>query len=350
MRRTLIAAAAVGALVLASSLTSAQPAQALAASMTANYASTTGTFLDTKVLNGAEGGYRFLTSSPQTLTSQLDNYVASGVDMVRFDHLFDTDFYGVLVGSAPNYTYDFTRLDALIVPFLQRGIRPLMALSFMPDQLQTDGGRYSPPNNMTHWQNLVKATVQHYKDLGYTGLYWEVWNEPNAGSLNNGTVTFWSGTTAEFNSLYTSTVQGVRAIDATAKVGGSADDNANGTYLPALLNHIVANPTVPLDFVSFHAYEGYGTTDWSGVDTVQGLLTARGLTGKEIFVSEWNNALGGAPAGDGNINATYLARKMYLAYEKPNLSRVFIFAPPKVGTRPRTPMTETAGSSRCAIT
>jgi len=91
----------------------------------------------------------------------------------------------------------------------------------------------------------------HYRGLGHGGLYWEVWNEPDAKY-------FYGGSQKQYLELYLATVEAVRAADPSAKVGGAADAN----YQPAtaqigpLLDYVKAHPATPFDFMSYHWYGG----------------------------------------------------------------------------------------------
>src|SRR5262245_11451537 len=150
-------------------------------------------FAPEKLLNANEGGYK-THNSLNWLPESYPRFKEAGLRMVAITHVLNENFYNVVSGTAPNYTYDYSKLDRVVLPLVEQGMTPLMELAFTPEVL---GGAnkatgYSPaiPNNNENWKRVVQALVQHYKDLGYTGWYWEVWNEPDAG-------TFWAGTQAQ---------------------------------------------------------------------------------------------------------------------------------------------------------
>jgi beta-xylosidase len=292
-------------------------AEAATINLTADYNSNTDTYDKSKLLNASQGGY-VAAKNTNFLPEQYDNYAEAGLQLIRLDHLFDPGYYNIVQGTSPNYTYNFDQLDKVVLPLLAKGMKPFMTLSYTPSQL---GAWNVMPNSMTDWQNIVKALVQHYKTLGYTGWYWEVWNEP---------VNFFAGTPADFNTLYVNTATAVKAIDATALVGGNGEASHVSTFLTSLLDYIQSHPTVPFDFVSYHTY-GETDTDWNSVDAMQTMLNNRGLGSKPILANEWNYtynmANGPGSAVDTNFLGAYAAKKMYLASMKSNLSKIFYFSP-----------------------
>ncbi len=53
-----------------------------------------------------------------------------------------------------------------------------MCLAYGPDVLLPAGGDDSSvPKSRDDWKRIIRTYVLHYKDLGFTGWYWEVWNE-----------------------------------------------------------------------------------------------------------------------------------------------------------------------------
>lgn len=311
-------------------------AQAATVTINADYSVTAGTFDHAKVLNGNEGGYlthNALTWLPESYP-QLDQL---GMRMVAITHLLNENFYNVVSGTAPNFSYDFSKLDRVVLPLVEQGITPLMGLAFTPEVLggasKATGFSSAIPNNNAHWQQIVQAMVQHYKDLGHTGWYWEVWNEPDLTN-GQGVPSFWAGTQAQFNAMYAATAEGVRAADPTAKVGGPTTTQGGWTFFQGFTTFLQNNPGVPLDFASFHTYGGntFGETD-----AAKTRLDAAGRTGVPIFITEWNltpNMTGGpGSATDTNVGASYVARRVADALDRPALSKVFWFVP-KEGLTP----------------
>ena len=76
--------------------------------------------------------------------------------------------------------------------------------------------------------------------------YWEVWNEPDYAG-------FWTGTIADYYTLYDNAVDGITAVIPNANVGGPA--TTEPSKIAAFLQHCkTANKRVT--FVSSHVYPG----------------------------------------------------------------------------------------------
>lgn len=302
-------------------------------SISADYPAAAGPLDKARLLNGSVGGYEPMQNL-NWLPAAYDKLAAIGMRMIRLDHLVNDKFYRV-VGrdGGGKLCFDFSRLDRVIRPLLQKGMTPLMCLSYCPDVLiPAGGGDGSVPNSMDEWRQVAQAYVQHYKDLGHTGWYWEVWNEPD----NPG---FFKGSTQQYHELYASTAAGIKAADPKAKVGGAADASVLSTTarLKPLLDWIKQHPEVPLDYISYHKYGGSMLDEkppydleWN-IDEVSAMLSASGLPPREIFVTEWNltpvmDAGAGADT-DTHRMAAGAAARMYNALQHPALTKVFYFSP-----------------------
>ncbi|MBB6131133.1 GH39 family glycosyl hydrolase [Mucilaginibacter lappiensis] len=174
--------------------------------------------------------------------------------------------------------YNWKIVDSIFDTYIQRGMKPLVEVGFMPEALSTTPGSVSgqavtdksnkhysgwayPPKDYKKWAGLVyqwvKHSIQRYGKAEVEGWYWEVWNEPDLSF-------YWKGTPEEYNKLYDYTADAVKRALPTAKVGGpettSPDGKSGGEYIRQFLTHVVSginNATgkrgVPLDFISFHA-------------------------------------------------------------------------------------------------
>lgn len=174
--------------------------------------------------------------------------------------------------------YDWTIVDRIFDTYLQRGMKPLVQIGFMPQALSSHpepyrhhwkpGDNYNdiylgwayPPKDYTKWAELVYQWVRHciakYGRAEVETWLWEVWNEPN--------IPYWKGTPQEYHKLYDYSVDAVKRALPTARVGG-ADSTGPGNakaaqwmrdFLEHVLhgrNYVTGNTGTPLDFVSFHA-------------------------------------------------------------------------------------------------
>ncbi len=169
--------------------------------------------------------------------------------------------------------YDWKIVDSIFDTYVQRGMKPLAEIGFMPEALSVNPGsltdskpkHYSgwpyPPKSYEKWAKLVfqwvKHCVQRYGKTEVEGWYWEVWNEADL-------TFYWKGTPDEYLKLYDYTADAVKRALPTAKIGGpettSPDGKSGGELLNKFLTHIVSGKNyvtgktgAPLDFITFHA-------------------------------------------------------------------------------------------------
>ncbi len=143
--------------------------------------------------------------------------------------------------------YDWKIIDSIFDTYIQRGMKPIAEIGFMPEALSSHPQPYRhhwkpgipyntvftgwsyPPADYKKWGALVyewvKHAVQRYGEAEVRTWRWEVWNEPN--------ISYWQGTPEEYFKLYDYAVAGVRAALPGAKVGGPA---STGPALSAASN------------------------------------------------------------------------------------------------------------------
>jgi xylan 1,4-beta-xylosidase len=182
------------------------------------------------------------------------------------------------VGADGRPVYDFRVLDGIFDAYKAAGVRPMVELGFMPEDLAatlpdkpdqpykvlypkdtTSGASNNPPKDYAAWEELARVVTAHlvarYGASAVRQWYFEVWNEPD--------ISYWHGSTEDYLRLYDYAVAGVRAALPDARVGGPATTSPRGekgySFLRTFLGHVqngrsaATNGTVPLDFVSFHA-------------------------------------------------------------------------------------------------
>nr|WP_310586577.1 polysaccharide deacetylase family protein [Larkinella insperata] len=174
--------------------------------------------------------------------------------------------------------YDWTIVDKIFDTYIERKMKPMAQIGFMPEALSSKpqpyrhdwqpgqpydkiytGWRY-PPKDYEKWAELIYQWVNHsvkrYGKKEVESWYWELWNEPDSP--------YWGGTVDEYNKLYDYSVDAVRRALPTAKVGGPHVTGPQGkrgaTFLKAFLDHcqkgknyVTGKTGTPLDFVAFHA-------------------------------------------------------------------------------------------------
>jgi xylan 1,4-beta-xylosidase len=173
--------------------------------------------------------------------------------------------------------YDWTIVDRIFDTYVERGLRPLVEIGFMPEALTSGPPPYRhsfsvetpsdiftawayPPKDYSRWAELVhqwvRHTVERYGRTEVERWLWEVWNEPNIG--------YWKGTPDEYHKLYDYSVDAVKRALPSARVGGphsTGPGNAKAReFLRGFLEHCARgrnNATgatgAPLDYIGFHA-------------------------------------------------------------------------------------------------
>ncbi|MFD2935704.1 GH39 family glycosyl hydrolase [Spirosoma flavum] len=177
-----------------------------------------------------------------------------------------------------NPIYSWTIIDKIFDTFIQRGMKPIAQIGFMPEALSTKpqpyrhywkpGDNYNdiytgwayPPKDYAKWGELVYQWVKHsvdrYGKKEVESWYWELWNEPN--------ISYWKGTVEEYIKLYDYTADAVRRALPTAKVGGpevtGPSWEGSSKFFKPFMEHVVSGKNAvtgktgaPLDFITFHA-------------------------------------------------------------------------------------------------
>jgi xylan 1,4-beta-xylosidase len=217
---------------------------------------------------------------PSTVTVRTHNLLTSGDGEA-----------GLKWGSTNAYTedrdgnpvYDWTIVDSIFDTYVERGMRPLVEIGFMPEDLSRRPDPYRhrwapdrpydeiftgwayPPDDYERWAALVYEWVKHAVDrYGREEVerwYWEPWNEPDIG--------YWRGSTDEYLELYDYTVDAVLRALPTAIVGGphttGPGHESGRDFLLAFLNHVSSGTNYvtgetgsPVHFIAFHA-KGFPT-------------------------------------------------------------------------------------------
>ena len=167
--------------------------------------------------------------------------------------------------------YDFKILDGIFDAYKAAGVRPMVELGFMPEDLAADlpnrhepyqvhypantisGKSQNPPRDYAKWGELARVVTAHlvarYGRANVAQWTFEVWNEPD--------IDYWHGTPEDYYKLYDFAAAGVRAALPEAKIGGPASTSPRSdrayAFLRGFLDHIDASDKIPLDFISFHA-------------------------------------------------------------------------------------------------
>lgn len=172
-----------------------------------------------------------------------------------------------------NPVYDWTIIDRIFDTYIERGMKPLVELGFMPEALSVKPDPYRhdwpktfstgwayPPKDYDKWAELVYQLTKHC--ISRYGLeevetwYWEVWNEPN--------INYWNGSMEEYFKLYDYAAWAVKRACPGAIIGGphttSPRDRNAAEWLRSFIDHCLNGKNYktgekgsPLDYVGFHA-------------------------------------------------------------------------------------------------
>ena len=174
--------------------------------------------------------------------------------------------------------YDWTIVDRIFDTYLERKMKPLVEIGFMPEALSVKPRPYQhewapdktynriftgwahPPNDHKKWAELIYQWVKHCVDKygrdEVAGWWWEVWNEPDIG--------YWQSTPEEYFKLYDYSADAVKRALPAIRIGGPTTTGPKGEraakFLRDFLEHVVRGKNYatgktgsPLDYISFHA-------------------------------------------------------------------------------------------------
>ncbi len=171
--------------------------------------------------------------------------------------------------------YDWTVVDSIIDTYIERGMKPLMEIGFMPKDLSSKPEPYEhtwskggnlwtgwtyPPKDYSKWRELVyqwvKHSIERYGKEEVLTWLWEVWNEPD--------IQYWSGTFEEYCKLYDYAADGLKRACPECTIGGphttSPRSDKAYKYLTDFIEHCLRGKNyatgktgTPLQYIGFHA-------------------------------------------------------------------------------------------------
>ena len=195
---------------------------------------------------------------------------ATGFRYIRFHAIFHDEVGVYKEDDHGNPVFNFAYVDQIYDGLLERDVRPIVEIGFMPRALayNPDGlhafwyrPNVSPPKSYEKWDALITAFARHliarYGIDEVAQWYFEVWNEPN--------IDFWNGVPREasYFELYAHTARALKAVEARLRVGGPA--TAAAAWVPSFLK-FAASKHVPVDFVSTHGYADDSVEDLFGTN------------------------------------------------------------------------------------
>jgi xylan 1,4-beta-xylosidase len=259
-----------------------------------------------------------------------------GFRYIRFHGLLHDDMgvYSETKDGKP--VHNFQYVDVLFDKLLEMKIKPFVEFGFMPAALASGekkmfwwNGNVTPPNSYEKWDGLIEGLVRHWTERygpdEVKSWYFEIWNEPNYPG-------FWgprdpNKPKEEYFELYAHTAAAIKNVSRDYRVGGPA--GAGPDWVPDQITYCSAN-SVPLDFISYHAY-GLGDGP-SGLDphgdrflylspnlhspadiaiSQRGVIDRSSLPGLPIHVTEWSSSYSPRdPVHDSYFSAPYILEQL----------------------------------------
>jgi len=147
---------------------------------------------------------------------------------------------------------------------------------------------------MSYWEFFVRRMAQQYQGRV---RHWIIWNQPDVSDPSHPGHT-WAGSIEDYYRLLKTAYLTIKEVDPALQVhvGGLTyfwdREQGQRQYLERLLDVILADPEAPahgyyFDAVAYHLYfDPRQTLDVVG--EVQGILGARGVMAKEIWINQTN--------------------------------------------------------------
>lgn len=184
-----------------------------------------------------------------------------GFRYIRFHGLLADDMFPVKIVN-DKVQYNWCYIDNVYDFLIENGIRPIVELGFMPTAFATGTnacfwwkGNVTPPKDFDLWKQLIFELTTHFVErYGLEEVqkwYFEVWNEPNLKG-------FWAGTKSEYFYMYEVSVQAVKSVHESLKVGGPATSN----YVP---DDRFVGEKEDVHKQKTHFVEDINTLEWRGV-------------------------------------------------------------------------------------
>lgn len=233
-----------------------------------------------------------------------------GFSHIRFHGIFNDEMMVYSETEDGHPVYNWAYIDKLYDFLLRAGVRPFVALSFMPSAMARSKetifwwrGHIAPPQDQRKWNALVREFVRHclnrYGMEEVSSWYFEVWNEPDLSGV------CWAGTKQEYFAFYAETASVVKSISPKFRVGGPSmgygslwNDNWAEEFIASC-----SDRQAPVDFFSFHVYSEYPNQKkeqaklttlmppsfyLDSVNRLRSKLAGTDLPELALYMTEWN--------------------------------------------------------------
>ena len=188
-------------------------------------------------------------------------------------------------------SYDFAYTDAFLEAIIAAGTKPFFRLG---QTIENGIKKYHvfPPTNFAKWARVCEHVILHCNEGWCDGhrwgiKYWEIWNEADAQPDERRAESCqWQGTKAEFFEFYETVAKHLKGRFPDLKIGGPALGFRMG-WAEDFLKWQRGRGT-PIDFFSWHMYQGGVPRLEQQSLEVRRILDANGYSGAESILDEWN--------------------------------------------------------------
>jgi len=243
----------------------------------------------------------------------------AGFKLVRLVGFSEGWLYGVeLSPGADGFSLNFEPLDANLDLYTSLGAAPYIRLAYHMPKLLSSPDRAglaallaAPPADWDTWRRFVRQIVTHVvREKKYPVKYW-------VASLNesDSPVTRGMAKWEPVCRVYEETARIIKDIDPEAKVGGPALAGDVSGPAGKLLEEFLAycrDNQVPLDFISYHAYNRASPAEYELMQLRVRSLAEKYFPGKDLeyFLDEFN-LWARDPRQNTNYAAAYLAASLH---------------------------------------
>ena len=162
------------------------------------------------------------------------------------------------------------------------------------------------PKDFKKWAIVAEHIIRHYTEgwangFRYTGVYWEIWNEPDLDTDDSKNKRCWQGTAMQFIEFYNVVFNHLRACFPDAKIGGPAVASLSKVIKGSNDPEIEGRPWTEVffekidqkpDFFSWHVYSATVEKVRDCIRSAKKYLDAYGMDGVESILNEWNYVRG----------------------------------------------------------
>lgn len=254
-----------------------------------------------KILNATNGGPWHKRHANDQYRSNFEDYKAARMPYSRNHDSGMVMVYGGpyshdVLNIFPNFdadendpsSYDFACTDENILCTLEAGTKTFFRLGQTIEH-QIKKHNVVPPKDFEKWTRICEHIIMHYTEGWADGFeldmpYWEIWNEPECGSVT------WTGTPEQFYDLYATASNHLKARFPHLKIGGPAlawNEEWADDFLAEMKKR-----GVTFDFFSWHIYCTEPRAMIEKAERIKKLLIKYGYENTESILNEWNYVKG----------------------------------------------------------